>query len=84
MAPVALPKREYMENAREIWERLGLPPLKPEVPWHGYELGDWSDEWDKLAERAASGDWIANGERSHQQRRVGVIPNTDVRKVPKG
>ncbi|CAN0595669.1 unnamed protein product, partial [Laminaria digitata] len=41
MAPVALPKREYMEHARELWEQLGLPPLKPEAPWHGYELGDW-------------------------------------------
>jgi 4-hydroxy-3-polyprenylbenzoate decarboxylase len=28
-APVALPKREFMENAKAIWERLGLPPLKP-------------------------------------------------------
>ncbi|MEE2995603.1 MAG: UbiD family decarboxylase [Pseudomonadota bacterium] len=83
MAPVALPKREYMENAREIWDRLGLPPLKPEAPWHGYELGDWSAEWDRLAERAAAGDWIANGERSNQKRRAGVKPNTDVRKVDK-
>jgi UbiD family decarboxylase len=81
MAPVALPKREYMEHAKELWEKLGLPPLKPEPPWHGYELGDWSAEWDTLAERAAAGDWIANGERSHQQRRTGVVPNTDVRTV---
>ena len=81
MAPVALPKREYMEHAKELWEKLGLPPLKPEPPWHGYELGDWSAEWDTLAARAAAGDWIANGERSHQQRRTGVAPNTDVRRV---
>lgn len=81
MAPVALPKREYMEHAKELWEKLGLPPLKPEAPWHGYELGDWSAEWDGLAERAAAGDWISNGERSHQQRRSGVAPNTDIRKV---
>src|SRR5690242_4175713 len=40
-APVALPQREYMERARAIWERLGLPPLRPENPWHGYELGYW-------------------------------------------
>ena len=81
MAPVALPKREYMEHAKELWEQLGLPPLKPEAPWHGYELGDWSAEWDTLAERAAAGDWISNGERSHQQRRTGVEPNTDIRNV---
>jgi 4-hydroxy-3-polyprenylbenzoate decarboxylase len=81
MAPVALPKREYMEHAKELWEQLGLPPLKPEAPWHGYELGDWSAEWDTLADRAAAGDWISNGERSHQQRRTGVEPNTDIRNV---
>ena len=81
MAPVALPKREYMEHAKELWEQLGLPPLKPEAPWHGYKLGDWSAEWDTLADRAAAGDWISNGERSHQQRRTGVEPNTDIRNV---
>ena len=26
-APVALPKREFMDNAKTIWERLGLPPI---------------------------------------------------------
>jgi len=82
MAPLALPKREYMEHAKELWEQLGLPPLKPEAPWHGYELGDWSAEWDTLAARAAAGDWITNGKRSHQQRRAGVLPNTDIRNVP--
>jgi len=81
MAPVALPKREYMEHAKELWEKLGLPPLTPEPPWHGYELGDWSEEWDQLAIRAAKGDWQSNGERSHQKRRTGVVPNTDIRNV---
>ena len=38
-SPVALPKREFMEQARKLWERLGLPPLKPQPPWHGYDLG---------------------------------------------
>src|SRR6185503_15185336 len=42
--PVSLPKREYMERARAIWEELGLPKLKPEAPWHGYSLGEWSDD----------------------------------------
>ncbi|MEK9645219.1 MAG: UbiD family decarboxylase, partial [Alphaproteobacteria bacterium] len=82
MAPVALPKREYMERAKVLWEKLGLPPLKPEAPWHGYELGDWSEEWDRIAARAAEGGWQANGERSAQQRRNDVSPNTDIRKVP--
>src|SRR5262249_58671779 len=43
-APVALPKREFMEHAKAIWERLGLPPLTPQPPWHGYDLGHWRSE----------------------------------------
>ena len=82
MPPLALPKREYMERARELWEELGLPPLSPESPWHGYSLGDWTDEWDRLAERAAQGDYLENGKRSAQRRRAGIKPNTHVRSVP--
>jgi 4-hydroxy-3-polyprenylbenzoate decarboxylase len=81
MPPVALPKKQYMEHARELWERLGLPPLKPEAPWHGYSLGDWSDEWDDAAQRAADGLYLENGRRSAQLRRKGVAPNTSVRDV---
>jgi len=62
--PVALPKKEYMERARVIWEELKLPRLVPQSPWSGYSLGDWSEEWDACAARAAKGDWIANGRRS--------------------
>jgi UbiD family decarboxylase len=82
MPPLALPKREYMEHAKELWERLGLPPLNPESPWHGYSLGDWTEEWDRLAERAAEGDYLENGKRSAQRRRAGLKPNTHVRSVP--
>src|SRR2546422_5609432 len=42
--PVSLPKREYMEKAKKIWEELGLPPLFPKPPWYGYSLGDWDEE----------------------------------------
>ena len=82
MPPLALPKREYMERAKELWEELGLPPLNPESPWHGYSLGDWTEEWDRLAERAAEGDYLENGKRSAQRRRSGVKPNTHVRSIP--
>ena len=78
MAPVALPAREFMERAREIWEELDLPPLKPEPPWHGYDLGNWSEEWTLAARRAADGNWIANGERSYQARRSDVSPNQSI------
>ena len=70
-----------MEHAKKLWEKFNLPALQPEAPWHGYELGDWSEEWDQIARKAASGEWIANGERSHQRRRRGLQPNTDTRHV---
>jgi 4-hydroxy-3-polyprenylbenzoate decarboxylase len=53
-----------MERARRIWEELGLPSINPESPWHGYSLGDWNDEWDQAAARAAAGDWMSNGRRT--------------------
>ena len=62
--PVALPKQEFMERARAIWEELQLPRLTPQSPWSGYSLGDWSEEWDACAARAAKGDWLTNGRRS--------------------
>ena len=77
--PVSLPKREYMERAAALWDELGLPPLKPEPPWHGYSLGDWSDKWDGDALRAVEGRYMENGERSQQLRRADVAPNQLVR-----
>ena len=70
-----------MEAAKALWERLGLPPLKPESPWFGYSLGDWSDEWDEGALRAAEGDYLENGRRTAQRLRKGLRPETSVRKA---
>jgi len=83
MPPIALPKREYMEDAKALWERLGLPRLTPEAPWHGYSLGDWTDEWDEMAKRAAEGHYLENGRRSAQLRRNDVAPNSSIRDVPR-
>jgi UbiD family decarboxylase len=83
LPPLALPKREYMEHAKELWERFGLPPLKPESPWHGYSLGDWSEEWDQAALRAAAGNYLENGKRTATRRRNDVRPNTSIRKAPR-
>ena len=55
MPPLALPGREFMENARAIWEELGLPPITPQPPWHGYSLGDWDERYDVYARRAVDG-----------------------------
>ena len=79
MPPVALPKREFMENAKALWEKLGLPPLRPEAPWHGYSLGDWSDEWDAQALQATRGDWPERSDSYRQRRRRNIAPNTPVR-----
>lgn len=81
MPPLALPKREYMERARELWDELGLPGLKPESPWYGYSLGDWSEEWDEMAARAVAGDYQENGRRTAKMLIKGIKPETPVRDV---
>ncbi len=73
--PISLPKREFMERAKKIWEELGLPPLKPESPWHGYSLGEWCDEFDDEARLAAQGDAFIVGERLAKRRIKGEMPN---------
>jgi UbiD family decarboxylase len=83
MAPLALPTREHMEHARQLWERLGLHPLTVTSPWHGYELGDWTETWEKFARRAAAGDWELSGEETLARQRGGVMPETSVRAVEK-
>jgi 4-hydroxy-3-polyprenylbenzoate decarboxylase len=77
--PISLPKREYMERARTIWEELGLPALKPESPWFGYSLGEWSDELDAGAAAAVRGDYFDYGEKLVERRRKDVPMNTEVR-----
>jgi UbiD family decarboxylase len=77
-APVALPKREFMEHAKAIWERLGLPPLKPETPWHGYDLGHWPREFARQAQMAVEGDYFSLGRDQSNERRNDVAMNTPV------
>jgi 4-hydroxy-3-polyprenylbenzoate decarboxylase len=79
MPPLALPKREYMERAKAIWDELGLPALRPQPPWFGYSLGDWLPQWDDAAARAASGDYLENGRISFGQQRKGLVPETKFR-----
>jgi UbiD family decarboxylase len=79
--PISLPKREYMERARAIWDELGLPALTPRQPWHGYSLGDWDAVWDTYAERAVHGQWEETGKETFAQRRGGLTPETPVKSV---
>ncbi len=79
MPPLALPKQEYMERARGIWDELGLPALRPQPPWFGYSLGDWLPEWDAAALRAVKGEWLENGRISEQHKKKGLVPETKFR-----
>jgi 4-hydroxy-3-polyprenylbenzoate decarboxylase len=79
MPPLALPKKEYMERAKKIWEELGLPKLRPQSPWFGYSLGDWLPQWDEAAKRAVEGRYLDNGRISEKQRKKGVKPETKFR-----
>ena len=81
MPPVALPAKPYMERAQEIWNRLNLPPISFQAPWHGYALGDWSDRWEEFAQNAVLGEWEKNGENTLSRRRGGLTPETSVRAV---
>jgi 4-hydroxy-3-polyprenylbenzoate decarboxylase len=77
-APVALPKREFMENAKAIWERLGLPALKPETPWHGYDLGVWPDNLARQAEMATRSEYFDFSDELIAGRRSDVMMNDPV------
>jgi 4-hydroxy-3-polyprenylbenzoate decarboxylase len=66
--PVSLPRKEFMERSKAIWEELGLPPLKPRMPWFGYSLGAWTQQDEEEAELAARGDYFATGEKQTKQR----------------
>ncbi|MET0922513.1 MAG: UbiD family decarboxylase [Xanthobacteraceae bacterium] len=79
-APVALPKREFMEQAKAIWERLGLPPLTPQSPWHGYDLGHWPPELARQAEMAARSEYFELGKNLANERRSDVAMNTPVKR----
>jgi 4-hydroxy-3-polyprenylbenzoate decarboxylase len=83
MAPLALPAREFMEHARAIWNELGLPAITPQVPWHGYTLGDWDAAWDVFARRAVAGAWAETGIETFARRRGGLTPETPVREAEK-
>jgi UbiD family decarboxylase len=79
--PISLPKRPSMERAKAIWEELGLPKLKPESPWFGYSLGEWSPDLDEAAERATRGDYFEMGKALEKRRRKDLRMNTEVRNV---
>ncbi len=80
MPPLALPTKPFMEHARALWEELDLPPLSVRAPWHGYTLGEWTDEWENFARRAASGDWQESGKNTaaRARRDPAMLPETPI------
>jgi 4-hydroxy-3-polyprenylbenzoate decarboxylase len=66
--PVSLPRKDFMERARQIWEEENLPEISPKVPWFGYSLGCWTDELQEEAELALQGKHHQTGEKLAKQR----------------
>ncbi len=78
MPPLALPAKQHMERAMEIWQELGLPKLNVKSPWHGYSLGAWHKIWDAAGQRAAAGNYLENGRISAKLAVEGLKPETKV------
>jgi UbiD family decarboxylase len=66
--PLSLPKREYMEHARQRWDELGLGPLQLSEPWFGYPLGSWDADVEEEADLAVKGGWRDVGARTETTR----------------
>ncbi len=67
--PVSLPKKQFMDDALQIWQELALPQLNLKEPWYGYNLGFWSDEDEEQANLAVKGEWYRIGERLAKRRK---------------
>ena len=78
MPPLALPAKQHMQRAMEIWQELGLPKLNVKSPWHGYSLGAWHEIWDAAGQRAAAGNYLENGRISAKLAVEGLKPETKV------
>ncbi|MCC6888904.1 MAG: UbiD family decarboxylase [Hyphomicrobiales bacterium] len=66
--PISLPKKEFMDRAKQIWEEEGLPPLNPKAPWFGQSLGLWTKENEEEADLAVKGEYYKTGEKHAKHR----------------
>lgn len=66
--PISLPRQEYMEAALERWKRLGLPELRLNKPWYGYELDGWTDQDQEESHLALMGRYFETGKKTLTQR----------------
>jgi 4-hydroxy-3-polyprenylbenzoate decarboxylase len=67
--PVGLPRKEFMEQALEIWEKEGLPQLQLRTPWHGYHLGRWTADDEENAELTLKGEHFQLAEKLKGRRK---------------
>jgi 4-hydroxy-3-polyprenylbenzoate decarboxylase len=65
--PTSLPAADNMLAAQRIWAELGLPELNLKDPWHGYELGAWSQRSRTEAARALLGNYLQTGQELADQ-----------------
>lgn len=75
--PVSLPRKEFMEEAIQIWEELQLPQLALKTPWYGYELGKWADEEREEAKIATEGRYFETGEK-FRNTRIEIDQDTEI------
>ncbi len=77
--PISLPKRQYMEKARALWNELGLPHLRPQTPWYGDlpPIPQWDAELDAEAELAVLGEHYKTGEKLAGRRVRTSLPAED-------
>jgi 4-hydroxy-3-polyprenylbenzoate decarboxylase len=68
--PVALPRKEYMDRALQIWEgHRDLPAPTLREPWYGYELGNWDEKFQAYAGLITQGDYLKIGEETAKLQR---------------
>lgn len=66
--PIALPKKQFMERALQLWQSEGLPPLHLKSLWASRDLGYWSDENEMNARLTVQGHYEKIWERTKAKR----------------
>ena len=77
--PISLPKREYMERAKVIWDELGLPALEAGDAVVRLFAGRMARRIRAAAQRAVKGEYFETGAELAKRRRNDVRINTEVR-----
>ena len=62
----------FSAEALEIWrQQKDLPEPEMRPPWHGYELGYWTEEMQRFADMIVDGQYLKIGEEmAKRQKRI--------------